>query len=130
MPEPLEALAHSLFDTNLIRHFHRLFEDCPDLHMKDMTVEEVGPGRRVKIEGQWVVNFGSDSFLGLDRDPRLQKAVQRGVMRWGTHNGSSRAFASVAANVEAERRLARWIDRKSTRLNSSHSRASRMPSSA
>ena len=109
MGEPLDHLADSLYQTNLIRHFHRLFEEFPDLHMKDMTVEEVGPDRRVKILGQWVVNFGSDSFLGLDQDARLRQAVQRGVERWGTHNGTSRAFASVAANVEAEFKLARWM---------------------
>ena len=32
--------------------------------------------------------------------------------------------------VSEEGTVASWLDRKSTRLNSSHSRASRMPSSA
>jgi 7-keto-8-aminopelargonate synthetase-like enzyme len=109
MTEPLDRLADALYETQLIRHFHHLFEHCPDLHMKDMTVEEVGPGRRVRIRGQWVVNFGSDSFLGLDQDPRLHAALERGIKRWGSHNGTSRAFASVDANVEAERKLARWM---------------------
>ena len=61
-----------------------------------------------------MVNFGSDSFLGLDQDPRVQDAVRRGLDRWGTHNGSSRAFASVASNVEAERKLATWLKVEST----------------
>src|SRR5262249_39797565 len=38
-----------------------------------------------------------------------QEAVGRGLRRWGTHNGSSRAFASVRANVEAEQKLAEWL---------------------
>jgi 7-keto-8-aminopelargonate synthetase-like enzyme len=45
----------------------------------------------------------------LDQDPRVQEAIVRGVSKWGTHNGSSRAFASVRANVEAEEKIAAWL---------------------
>ena len=82
--------------------------------MKDLTLEAVGPDRDVKLDGRWVVNFGSDSFLGLDQDPRVQEALRRGLDRWGTHNGASRAFSSVASNVEAERKLARWMKAETT----------------
>jgi 7-keto-8-aminopelargonate synthetase-like enzyme len=109
MEQPLDRLADGLYAGPLVRHLDRLFRDHPDLHMKDMTLEEVGPGRRVKLGGRWVVNFGSDSFLGLDRDPRLHAAVRHGLDRWGTHNGSSRAFSSVASNVEAEEKIAAWL---------------------
>jgi 7-keto-8-aminopelargonate synthetase-like enzyme len=61
-----------------------------------------------------VTNFGSDSFLGLDQDPRVQEAVVRGVARWGTHNGASRAFSSVRANTDAEDRLAEWLGTEAT----------------
>src|SRR5207249_10923468 len=54
-------------------------------------------------------NFGSDSFLGLDQDPRVKDAVVQGIAKWGTHNGASRAFASVRANAEAEEKLAEWL---------------------
>jgi len=47
--------------------------------------------------------------LGLDQDPRVQEAIIRGVERWGTHNGASRAFACVRANAEAEDKLAAWL---------------------
>ncbi len=30
-------------------------------------------------------------------------------MRWGAHNGASRAFASVRSNVDAEEKLAEWL---------------------
>lgn len=113
MPQPLDRLAAALSAGPLVRHFDRLFRDHPDLHMKDMTVDEVGPGRRVKLGGKWVVNFGSDSFLGLDRHPKLHAAVRGGLDRWGTHNGSSRAFSSVASNVEAEDRVAAWLGTES-----------------
>jgi 7-keto-8-aminopelargonate synthetase-like enzyme len=93
----------------MTRFFRRLFDDYPDLLMKDQTVEEVGPDRTIKLGGRWVTNFGSDSFLGLDQDPRVKAAVERGVRAWGTHNGSSRAFSSVEPNVRAEHKLAAWL---------------------
>lgn len=113
MLQPLDRLAAGLSAGPLVRHLDSLFRDHPDLHMKDMTVEAVGPGRRVKLAGTWVVNFGSDSFLGLDQDHRLHEAVRRGLDRWGTHNGSSRAFSSVESNVEAEDKIAAWLGAES-----------------
>src|SRR5262249_38384373 len=62
---------------------------------------------------------GSDSFLGLDRDPRVQDAVRRGLDRWGTHNGASRAFFSVRANIEAERKIADWLGVESVLIHPS-----------
>jgi 7-keto-8-aminopelargonate synthetase-like enzyme len=109
----LDQFAATLEEDVLVRHFEHYFRDFPDLHLKDMTQEAVGPDRQVKLNGHWVVNFGSDSFLGLDQDPRVKEAVRRGLDRWGTHNGTSRAFSSVSACVEAERKLAAWLKAES-----------------
>ncbi len=109
MPEPLDRLIGALAETGLTRFFRRLFDDYPDLLMKDQTVEAVRPDRTFKLGGRWVTNFGSDSFLGLDQDPRVLAAIERGVRAWGSHNGSSRAFASIEPNVRAERKLAAWM---------------------
>lgn len=109
MSTPLDRLINSLARTGMTRFFRRLFNDFPELLLKDQTVEAVRPDRTFKIAGRWVANFGSDSFLGLDQDPRVQEAVERGVRDWGTHNGSSRAFASVEPNVRAEQRIATWM---------------------
>jgi glycine C-acetyltransferase len=106
---PMQQLTRAMRQHGLVRfveHFAALF---PGSHLKDVIVEEVGPNRRMVVAGQTVINFGSDSFLGLDEDPRVQEALIRGVQRWGTHNGASRAFASVRANQEAEERLAAWL---------------------
>jgi 7-keto-8-aminopelargonate synthetase-like enzyme len=94
-----------------IEHFAELF---PTAHLKDLVVDEIGPGRRIVVGGRAVVNFGSDSFLGLDQDPRVQEAVRRGLEKWGTHNGASRAFASVRANAQAEDKLAAWLGTEAT----------------
>ncbi len=106
---PMQLLARVLRQNGLIRfieHFATLF---PDIHLKDLVVEEMGPNREMRVGSQNIINFGSDSFLGLDQDPRVREALVRGVREWGTHNGASRAFSSVRANQEAEERLAQWL---------------------
>src|SRR5439155_9315137 len=85
------------------------FDEFPDLLMKDQTVEAVAPDRMFQMRGRWVRNFGSDSFLGLDQHPAVKAALERGVREWGTHNGTSRAFSSVAPQVEAEAKVAAWL---------------------
>ena len=113
MTVPLDRLISSLSRTGMTRFFQKLFQDFPDLLMKDQTVEAVRPDRTFKLAGRWVSNFGSDSFLGFDQDPRVQEAIERGVRDWGTHNGSSRAFSSVAPNVVAEEKIAAWLGTES-----------------
>jgi 7-keto-8-aminopelargonate synthetase-like enzyme len=95
--------------SSLIRFFEHFAELFPDAHLKDLTIEEVLPDRRMRVEGRLVTNFGSDSFLGLDQDPRVLDAVRRGLERWGTHNGASRAFSSVQSNLDAESKIAAWL---------------------
>jgi glycine C-acetyltransferase len=109
MTAPLNRLIDSLSQTGMTRFFRRLFEDFPELLMKDMTVEGVKPDRTISVRGRWVKNFGSDSFLGLDQHPKVIEAVERGVRDWGSHNGTSRAFSSVAPNIEVEEKIAAWM---------------------
>jgi 7-keto-8-aminopelargonate synthetase-like enzyme len=109
MDVPMQQLAKALRQNGLIRfieHFAALF---PEAHLKDLIVDELGPHREMQVNGRQVINFGSDSFLGLDQDPRVREALVRGVQKWGTHNGASRAFSSVRANADAEAKLARWL---------------------
>ncbi len=111
---PMQQLAGVLRQNGLIRFIEHFAELFPTSHLKDLTVDELGPNRSMRVGGREVTNFGSDSFLGLDQDPRVQEAICRGVRRWGTHNGASRAFASVRANVEAEEKLAAWLGTPAT----------------
>jgi 7-keto-8-aminopelargonate synthetase-like enzyme len=111
---PMQKLAQALRQNGLIRFIEHFAAQFPTGHLKDLVVDEIGPGRRIVVEGHEIVNFGSDSFLGLDQDPRVQEAVRAGTDCWGTHNGASRAFASVRANITAEEKLAHWLGVEAT----------------
>jgi 7-keto-8-aminopelargonate synthetase-like enzyme len=113
-PSPMQQLASALRQNGLIRFIEHFAELFPTTHMKDMVVERMGPNRVIEVAGKKVVNFGSDSFLGLDQDPRVQDALRRGIRQWGTHNGASRAFSSVRSNIEAEDKLAAWLGTEAT----------------
>src|SRR6266851_3187711 len=106
---PMQKLAKVLRQNGLIRFIEHYGDLFPHSHLKDLVVEEIGPDRTIRVNGRQVVNFGSDSFLGLDQDQRVQEALVRGIRKWGTHNGASRAFASVRANIEAEEKIAHWL---------------------
>ena len=105
----MQLLAGAVKQSGLVRFVEHFARQYPDCHLKDLVVEEVFSNRRMSVNGVQVTNFGSDSFLGLDEDPRVREAVIRGVRKWGTHNGASRAFSCVKANEEAEARLAAWL---------------------
>jgi 7-keto-8-aminopelargonate synthetase-like enzyme len=106
---PLQTLAQAMHQHALVRFVEHYAKEYPDAHLKDLVVDALGPHREMDIAGRRVINFGSDSFLGLDQDPRVHAALMRGIRRWGAHNGASRAFASVRSNEEAEEKLANWL---------------------
>lgn len=111
---PLDNLARVLGQNGLVRYFEHFAREFPDIHLKDVVVDELGPHREMRVGGRTVINFGSDSFLGLDQDPRVQEAIREGVRKWGSHNGASRAFSSVRSNEEAEAKLADWLGTEDT----------------
>jgi glycine C-acetyltransferase len=106
---PMQRLAQAVRQHGLVRFVEHFKAQFPTCHLKDIVVDEMDANRGMVVNGHRVVNFGSDSFLGLDQDPRVQEAVVRGTLQWGTHNGASRAFASVRANAQAEDKLAAWL---------------------
>jgi 7-keto-8-aminopelargonate synthetase-like enzyme len=115
----MQRLAQAMRQHGLVRFVEHFKEQFPTTHLKDLVVDEMGPNRTMTVAGHRVINFGSDSFLGLDQDPRVQEALRRGIARWGTHNGASRAFSCVRANAEAEDRLAAWLGTEATLIYAS-----------
>jgi len=105
----MTRLTRRLQNDGAVQFFLGMLEQFPDAHLKDMVAQAMDGERRIRFTNRAVINFGSDSFLGFDQDRRVQEAIAGGVKKWGTHNGSSRAFCSVQANVDAEACLARWL---------------------
>jgi len=105
----MQNLAQAIRQHGLVRFVEHYAKNFPDAHLKDLVVDHLGPNREMEVVGRRVINFGSDSFLGLDQDLRVQTAIVRGLGQWGAHNGASRAFASVRANDVAEEKLANWM---------------------
>jgi len=59
------------------------------------------------VEGQWVLNFSSNDYLGLANDPLLKEAAIRAVERYGAGSGASRLICgSLAPHHELEQTLA------------------------
>lgn len=64
-------------------------------------------GAWLVVDGQRVLNFCSNNYLGLANDPRLIKAAKEAVDRYGVGPGAVRSIAgTMDLHLELERRLA------------------------
>lgn len=68
-------------------------------------------GRTILVNGKKVVNFGSCSYLGLEKHPSIVDGVIDAVKRYGSQFSSSRAYASVTLYAEAERLLGQIFEK-------------------
>ena len=107
--DPLEQLKKHLMKDKVTRLGVTFLDRYLDIHLKDIDLDEMDDHRGMRIGDHRVVNFGSDSFLGFDREPRIQQAIADALPIWGTHNGASRAFSNTILCKQAEERLARWL---------------------
>lgn len=65
--------------------------------------------RQVEIGGQWITDFASCNYLGLDLHPDVIAAVEPALRQWGTHPSWTRAVASPAPYRQLEVELADLI---------------------
>src|SRR5437588_2282714 len=110
---PMEQLTNGLRQSKIVKFCEFTSKRFPNIHLKELAVSAVGPNREVHIDGRNLVNFGFDSFLGLDQDPRVKQALANGAEKWGTQFGASRAFASCQAEFDLESIIARWMGTES-----------------
>ncbi|MEX1188007.1 MAG: aminotransferase class I/II-fold pyridoxal phosphate-dependent enzyme [Bacteroidia bacterium] len=68
-------------------------------------------GRTIQVRGKQVVNFGSCSYLGLEKNPKIIEGVVDAVRKYGSQFSSSRAYASVTLYTEAESLLEKIFER-------------------
>ena len=66
-------------------------------------------GTRIQIDGQKLLNFSSNDYLGLANDPRLKDAAIKAVEKFGAGAGASRLICgSLAPHHELEEALAHF----------------------
>src|SRR3712207_336527 len=85
----------------------------------------------MEVEGRARIMLGSNNYLGLTGDERVKQGALDAVERYGTGLTGSRLLnGTTPLHLELEAEIAAWmgtedaLDRKSTRLNSSHANIS------
>jgi 8-amino-7-oxononanoate synthase len=72
--------------------------------MTDAVIDEID-GRMIRIGDQWLADFASCNYLGLDLDREIIEAIPAYLERWGTHPSWSRMLGSPVLYEEIEERL-------------------------
>jgi 8-amino-7-oxononanoate synthase len=91
-------------DAAAVRPRDRGISGLFDAGLWDQVIDEVD-GRRIRIGDQWLVDFASCNYLGLDLDPQVQDSITAQVRRWGTHPSWSRMLGSPRLYPMIEERL-------------------------
>lgn len=68
-------------------------------------------GRTIRIDDKDITNFGSCSYLGLEKHPKIIEGVIDAVQRYGSQFSSSRAYSTVTLYKEAEDLLEQVFER-------------------
>lgn len=80
-----------------------------DLYFYNQPVEEIVGGSKVVVNGRQMDMFASYSYLGLVGHPRINKAAQQAVARYGTGTHGVRTLAgSLVLHNELEEMLAQF----------------------
>ncbi|MCB9707748.1 MAG: pyridoxal phosphate-dependent aminotransferase family protein [Myxococcales bacterium] len=66
-------------------------------------------GLHTTINGQPIVNFSSNDYLGLTTHPKVKEAAKKAIDVFSCGLSSSRVQATTTAHVELEKRLAKWL---------------------
>ena len=96
-------MSGALIDT-LQRQIEQL--DAQGLRRRRRTAE-TACAPLVRVDGQTVLSFNSNDYLGLAADPRIAAALQEGVRLYGAGSGASHLVSGHSkAHEELEERLA------------------------
>jgi glycine C-acetyltransferase len=75
---------------------------------------------RIAVDGQWLLNFCANNYLGLADHPAMITAAQQALERWGFGMASVRFICGTAEiHKELERRLAHFLGTEDAILYSS-----------
>src|SRR5215469_6859526 len=88
----LERWIRSTEDLARLQYSHR---------MLDAVIDEID-GRQIRVGEQWLTDYASCNYLGLDLDQEIIEAVPEYLRRWGTHPSWSRLLGSPVLYEEIE----------------------------
>ncbi|MFE0652629.1 aminotransferase class I/II-fold pyridoxal phosphate-dependent enzyme [Streptomyces sp. NPDC059534] len=83
--------------------------------MCDAVIDEID-GRRIRVGDDWLIDFASCNYLGLDLDPTVIDAIEPQVREWGTHPSWSRLIGSPRLYPRIEERLTELLGASDTLL--------------
>ncbi|MCX4986398.1 aminotransferase class I/II-fold pyridoxal phosphate-dependent enzyme [Streptomyces sp. NBC_00572] len=92
-----------------LEHLQRTSRMC------DAVIDEID-GRRIRVGDDWLIDFASCNYLGLDLDPTVIAAIEPEVRRWGTHPSWSRLIGSPRLYPRIEERLTELLGAPDTLL--------------
>lgn len=106
IPPPASAWAKEDLDALTARGLRRVLEPLSSPQ-----------GPVIQIGGETLVNFSSNDYLGLARDPRLAHAAAAAMGRHGLGTGASRlVVGDSTAHQALEEKLASFMDAEAARL--------------
>ncbi len=91
----LERWIRSTEDLARLQYSHR---------MLDAVIDEIDR-RQIRVGDQWLTDYASCNYLGLDLDQEIIGAVPDYLRRWGTHPSWSRLLGSPVLYEEIEDKL-------------------------
>lgn len=78
---------------------------------------ESGQDTEVIIDGQRVLMFGSNSYLGLTNHPKIKEASKKAIDKYGTGCAGSRFLnGTLDIHIELENRLAKYVGKEAAVL--------------
>ena len=100
--------AHRRHDDDWLQRWTRTTEDLARLQyshrMVDAVIDEID-GRYIRVGDQWLTDYASCNYLGLDLDEEIIAAVPEYLARWGTHPSWSRLLGSPRLYERIEEEL-------------------------
>ncbi len=87
---------------------------------KDERILQTPQGPKIKVKGKEVVNFCANNYLGLANDPRLVKAAQEGLKKFGYGLSSVRFICGTQTiHKQLEESIAKFLEKEDAILYSS-----------
>ena len=79
------------------------------LYRKLKTIDSVKKNK-ILVDGQWLVNFASNDYLGLSQNKKIQQAIIQGIREFGAGAGASHLISGhFSCHDGVEKKLAKLL---------------------